>query len=735
MYTGLAFFLLHAALAVAGLFEITSRFTDQDVGGQSYRIYAISELDAAAFSTLQHAQDPDAITLQRMKIDFAIALSRFSLDREKHFTNGLISADDQRLVGEAVSEITDYLFTSYDTIAFDHESLTSQDFEATAAKLREISMHFKSEVTRISAQNNVNIYRIVEETRERQIRLLIWFVGILLNVLLIFSFETSRISKSRKARIKLSETLSRTKNQLQRQNARLQNTITDLVREKEIVRTKDREFQTAIKVAGIGVLWFEKNSGQITRSTESLLPILKIETASDIQDALKQFLEAAENGQKVLERLEAAHKTDDFSTFVKSDGLVFRFTCTNVAETSDSNVSHDLWLISNETALVNEAETVAKQTSFEGLAALSAGISHDFNNLLAAIISSMEYVAEDRNLAQESRDAIDAAISSAMRGSELADSLSQIGQANSVQRRLVDLDAIETQIVPVLRRLVPDDLNFAYSIGSGMGFIDVGFSRLDAALINIVKNAVEASEPGGAIHLRIRRTSNGSHDDPDATSELKDSADLVEIEIRDEGSGMCEEKLKRIFEPFYTSKGSRGRGIGLSMVRQFVEESGGEISVQSVKWQGTTVTITLPLITDPLEDAVQHNGVDQLAKPIANNKIVLVDDNTELTRVLSANMRKRGLEPTVYGSCDEAIINAPKWRDAYAIVSDLTVPGKLQGDEFLSECDDLAPNARKVLISGNFSALERSLALKNSRNIKLLQKPFSTDQLMNFLDG
>ena len=151
MYTGLAYFLLHAALAVAGLFEITSRFTDQDVGGQSYRIYAISELDAAAFSTLQHAQDPDAITLQRMRIDFAIALSRFSLDREKHFTNGLISADDQRLVSEAVSEVTDYLIASYDTIAFNHESLTSKDFEATADKLREMSMHFKSVVTRISA--------------------------------------------------------------------------------------------------------------------------------------------------------------------------------------------------------------------------------------------------------------------------------------------------------------------------------------------------------------------------------------------------------------------------------------------------------------------------------------------------------------------------------------------------------------------------------------------------------
>lgn len=733
LYTSLGFALFSATLAALGLFETTTKFTDQEVGGQSYRIYAISELDAAAFSALRHSQENTPSTLQQLQIDLAIAQSRFSRNRNQHFTNGMMSANERQLLRNEIDIISEYLNDLYITVASEPATISPEQYSKQAVELRALGARFKSVVTNLQAQNNVNTFAVVEETNDRQVQLLIWFAAVLVFVGLIFFFETTRIIRSRRARAELAASLRESKRKVELKNRELSDSLAALINEKEVGRTKDLEFETAIQVAGIGVFWFNRASRRIERALEPLRLLLGISPSYILDDELRKFLQGAEFGEHVLDRLENSEAVGDFSSIVKAKDRTFKFTCTSLPNASAAGKGLDLWLVTDETALFREAEENAKQLSLEELATLSAGLSHDFNNLLAAIVSSLDIVLDSKELSQESHKTIELAIAAALRGSELADSLAKIGQEKSVATDFMDANAIKTQITPILARLVPDNMQFVHTIEPELGQIPVSLTRLDAALINIVKNAVEASKPGDCIKLTVKSLPVIHAQRTKKKTAAGSNENYLSIEIQDEGAGLSQTALEKIFDPFFSTKSSRGRGLGLSMVRTFVEESAGEISVESEEGKGSKFSILLPLLSPQKKwETVPHKPLKRIES--SSDKILIVDDNLDLTRVLKANFEKRGLRPIIFENCDDAIANLELWQDVSAIVSDLTVPGVLQGDEFLTKTEEILPEVKKVLISGNFAAVQRSLALENSKKITFLQKPFSIEKLLEAMN-
>jgi signal transduction histidine kinase len=219
-------------------------------------------------------------------------------------------------------------------------------------------------------------------------------------------------------------------------------------------------------------------------------------------------------------------------------------------------------------------------------------LGHDLNNLLSTIIGSLGLIREDRlgSSGGESDQLVDDALSASRECADLLERLMaavgkqllrpQQGSANSIIRR----------ITPLLTQTLPANIDLRVSLDPELPDIDVDPDRLEAAIIGLVVNAREAMPSGGELVI-----SSGIGKAPDARPTLEVDRDYVQITVSDTGPGIPEDILDRVLEPLFTTKsGGTSRGLGLSIVNGFVQQSRGALSLDSTPGRGTRVTLNFP---------------------------------------------------------------------------------------------------------------------------------------------
>ncbi|WP_439595296.1 ATP-binding protein [Falsiroseomonas sp.] len=381
-------------------------------------------------------------------------------------------------------------------------------------------------------------------------------------------------------------------------------------------------------------------------------------------------------------------------------------------------------------------EQAAAAARLQAVGALAGGIAHDFNNLLTAIAGSAESAlarAPEGPAAPELRQVME----SAGRGAALVRQLLAFARQQALRPRVVDLNEAVASMGELLKRLLGSRVKLALTLEEPARRVRIDPTQLDQVIMNLALNARDAMPEGGAMRIGtghavvLRPEPLGNETLPAGRYAL--------LEVSDSGAGIPPEVLPRIFDPFFTTRRDQGgTGLGLSTVHGIVRQSGGFISVDSKRGEGTRFRIWLPRHEGPADPPVPTAmvTVPSLAQPVpvvpaanyGSAPVLLVEDEMPLLRLAERALRRAGFE-VMSASCAEDALEllergAPS---PLALVSDVVMPG-MDGLELAGRLRGKWPDLPVLLVSGYAeAALGRDLA---AERIRLLAKPYSLGSLV-----
>ncbi len=352
----------------------------------------------------------------------------------------------------------------------------------------------------------------------------------------------------------------------------------------------------------------------------------------------------------------------------------------------------------------------------EAIGQLTGGIAHDFNNMLAGIIGALNLVKRriDSQRYDEAGKFIDAAQTSANRAASLTSRLLAFGRRQSLDIMPVDVNAAIASMQILLDRTMGENVKIETHFESDELWASTDISQLESAILNLAINARDAMPAGGTLSLET------------ASATGRDGKPLVAIRVRDSGMGMSRDVLANVFEPFFTTKPQgQGTGLGLSMVYGFVNQSGGDVQIESAVGKGTVVTLRLP---HGNPDDVREASLPILSEGQGEGRTVLVvEDDAQVRMLILEVLRDIGYRAIEAANPDEALAVLDRHARIDLMVSDVGLPG-MNGRQLAEIVRQKRPDLKVLFITGYAAdASVRSEFLEEGMD--MVTKPFSLDVL------
>jgi CheY-like chemotaxis protein/two-component sensor histidine kinase len=345
---------------------------------------------------------------------------------------------------------------------------------------------------------------------------------------------------------------------------------------------------------------------------------------------------------------------------------------------------------------------------------LAAGVAHDFNNILQTVSSSLELVLDNAVPGTREHELLSIGLRSTGRGSSLTHQLLAYARKQMLEPRDVEVRALLSDIEGLLARTLDPRVVIETWCDSDGVRVRVDAGQLQTALLNLAINASHAMPDGGTLSIAAR-----------AAHELGER--WVVIAVTDTGTGMDETTLAQALEPFFTTKGQEGTGLGLPMVQGFVEQSGGKFRIRSTLGVGTTIEMLLPPAGDAATDC------EAIAPPPDRRRksgcVVLVDDDADVLVTTASFLEKSGFRVMRAANANQALALLAGNTRVDAIVSDFAMPG-MNGLDLVAEARLRRPNLPAILISG-FIDIKDTGPIEN--HTVRLQKPFQRADLIEAL--
>jgi two-component system, cell cycle sensor histidine kinase and response regulator CckA len=232
-----------------------------------------------------------------------------------------------------------------------------------------------------------------------------------------------------------------------------------------------------------------------------------------------------------------------------------------------------------EAALSAQRERLIKAERMEALSRMSAGVAHDFNNVLTAMMLRIDALRLERPSDVELSQALGEVMEAGERGARLVQQLLTFAKAKTPTPRAVDMSRTLRDMEPMLTTLTQGKAQLRIEARTSPALINVDPSQLEQVILNLVVNARDASQPQGA----------------DVLVQLTLESEQVCLTVIDQGAGMDAATREQVFEPFFTTK-EHGSGLGLSTVYSIVQQAGGTVTVESAEGRGSTFSVRLPRI-------------------------------------------------------------------------------------------------------------------------------------------
>jgi two-component system, cell cycle sensor histidine kinase and response regulator CckA len=368
-------------------------------------------------------------------------------------------------------------------------------------------------------------------------------------------------------------------------------------------------------------------------------------------------------------------------------------------------------------------EQLRQSQKMEAVGRLAGGVAHDFNNSLGVIQGYTELLI--RHASDGQRGKLEQILKATTRATGLTRQLLAFSRKQIVDPRVLDINALLTDLEQMIGRLIGEDVDLAIVPGMDLGQVKADPGQLEQVVMNLCVNARDAMPDGGLLRIE---TANAEVDAGQATrNEPMAAGRYVMLAVSDTGCGIPEEMLSKIFEPFFTTKEEgKGTGLGLAMVYGTVKQAGGYLWVYSDVGRGTTFQVYLPRIDEPAEAPAVE------ATPVPSKgweTILLVEDEESLRAIAREILEEQGYRVLEADGPEEAIeIVRLHPHPIHLVLTDVVMPG-MNGRTLTEKLLATRPQLKVLYMSGYTDDVIAHSGVLESGTL-LIEKPFRAVALL-----
>ncbi len=370
-----------------------------------------------------------------------------------------------------------------------------------------------------------------------------------------------------------------------------------------------------------------------------------------------------------------------------------------------------------------QEQRLRSSQKMDALGKLTGGIAHDYNNMLAVILGYAELLKLRLAKDDTQLSYVDEIHQAAERGSRLTSKLLAFTRRKPMEESAVDVNELLRDDRMMLEKTLTVAVTLRLQLDDKLCVASLDRDDLENAILNIAINARHAMPEGGVLTIETRRIEllplqAKRHDVV--------PGEYVSLSITDTGTGMDEETMSRIFEPFFSTKGENGTGLGMSQVYGFVQRSGGDISVDSTPGEGTRFELLFPCIDSSQREITPtgEGGVDYDAP--ADKTILVVDDEPAMCSMISEMLQVDGYHVLMAHGAEEAL-NLLRKEPIDLMLSDVIMPG-MNGYQLAAEVQLNHPDVAIQMMSGYSDNIDSS-QVEPQLATHMLSKPFSAEVL------
>ena len=352
-------------------------------------------------------------------------------------------------------------------------------------------------------------------------------------------------------------------------------------------------------------------------------------------------------------------------------------------------------------------------------------MAHDLNNLLVPILGYGEMLMDDFNADDNRRESVEQMVQAGVRARDLVRQLLAFRRKQTLEYKTLDLNRVIGGFEKLLRRTIREDITIHIIPKPDIRIVKADIGQLEQVIMNLAVNAQDAMPDGGRLSLETAMAE--LDEEPAASRPGVRQGSYVMLAVSDTGKGMDEETLGQIFDPFFSTKGEEGTGLGLATVHGIVKQHGGKIWVHSEPGKGTTFEVYLP-VSD--EADIETRTLEKPAGETRGSEtVLLVEDNEQVRDLTLAILERWGYTVLKAGNGAEALsVLVSHDGPVHLLLTDVVMPG-MNGRELFARAVQKCPDLKALFMSGYSGNVLAHRGVLDG-GIALIQKPFSAKAMV-----
>ena len=372
---------------------------------------------------------------------------------------------------------------------------------------------------------------------------------------------------------------------------------------------------------------------------------------------------------------------------------------------------------------LQKEEQLQRSRKMDALGKLTGGVAHDYNNMLGVILGYAELLKSKLEKQPELAKYVANIEHAGKRGTKLTKKLLAFSKHKSSNSEILNINSVLREEKHILEKTLTARIELILDLQDELWPVLADSSDFEDSILNISINAMHAIKGNGLLTIQTR---NKHIKSTDVKSLNLNSGDYSVLKITDTGCGMNESVKAMIFDPFYSTKGEQGTGLGLSQVYGFVERSGGAIKVDSEQDHGTCFEFYFPRHFES-EKKIKQIIFDQVIDSKGHETILVVDDESALLNLTTEILSQQGYRVLSAQSASEAL-ELLEYEPVDLMFSDVIMPG-MSGNELAGIVQEKYPTIKIQLASG-FNENQNINMRDDYSQINVLQKPYTSQELL-----